>query len=510
MKLATFMFLSALGMGATSTAVAFATGPAAADEEPAAWAPAEGPRADPVAAATTTEPAAAPPGWFVAEGTLTLEGRLGHAALAADRSAETHLLVQVAAPASERAGSAPANLSIVIDRSGSMKGARMNNALAAARGMIAGLRDGDSVSVVAYDGRATTLLPPTIIDASTRALIPRALAGIRAGGNTCISCGVELGLELLAQRSGAVDRMLLLSDGEANRGVTNVPSFRALATGARDRGVAISSIGVDLEYNQVVLSELARWSDGNHHFVEDPRRLTIAFEQELTSLLGTVAEDAEVEVALAPGVKLLEVVDRGYFPTKSGSVRVPLGAFSVGTTKTVLLHLRVDADEVGDRPVADVRLAFDDRVVGTPSRLEGELVARFAGADDPQPSSDLDPIVEARIARSETAAALELANQSLAQDDAKAALAIIERTRSALKKRKRKASVLAAAPPAVARDLDDQLRALDNANRGINLAVKASSEPNPFPARTAPRPKDTTAGRRAIRSNQEAANPFNF
>jgi Ca-activated chloride channel family protein len=495
MKLATFVVLSALGMGATSTAVAVTT---QTDEHASEPAPTSAPaRTDERAPAVLAKETPAP-GPFVAEGTLTLEGRLGQATLAADRSAETHLLVQVSAPQTDRTPLASANVSIVIDRSGSM----------AARGMIDRLRDGDSVSVVAYDGDATTLLPTTTITPEARASIGFALADMRAGGNTCISCGIELGLDLLAQRAGAVDRMLLLSDGEANRGARSVAEFRQLAARARAREIAISSIGVDLDYNAQVLSALAQSSDGNHHFVEDTRQLPAAFEQELTALVGTVADEAEVEIALAPGVELLDVADREFFRTASGSLRVPMGAFAAGATKTVLARLRLPEGGTGDRPVADVRLAFNDRVLGAPSRLEGALAARFVGAEAAPPAGILDPVVEARVSRTETVAALATANSSLADDDPDAALSILERTRTALKKRKQKA---AEAPPAVAADLDQQLRALDNAGRGINSAVaESASEPNPFPGRPPRKAADTAAGKRSIRDNQQQINPFSF
>jgi Ca-activated chloride channel family protein len=511
MKLATFVVLSALGMGATSAAVAVGTRPASAE---AATTTADAIPPTPAAEKEQAQAVLAappPPGQFMAEGTLTLEGRLGQATLAAGRTAETHLLVQVAAPETERAAAVAANVSIVIDRSGSMKGGRMRNALVAARGMIDRLRDGDSVSVVAYDGRASTLLPTTVVGPATRVTIGRALFGLRSGGSTCISCGVERALDLLAQRRGAVDRMLLLSDGEANRGARSIAEFRNLAARARAREVAISSIGVDLEYNERVLSALAQASDGNHHFVEDARQLPVAFEHELTALVGTVADEAEVEIALADGVQLLDVADREFFRTASGALRVPMGAFSAGATKTVLVRLRLPEGEAGDRPVADVRLAFNDRLLGTPSRLEGALAARFAGPDDPQPSSAVDPVVEARIARTETVDALSRANATFAADDPDAALSIIERTRSKLKKRRARATAGGLSPgtAAVARDLDDQLHALDGAGKGFGSAVAESqSEPNPFPGRPPRKASETTAGKRAIRNNQQSINPF--
>jgi Ca-activated chloride channel family protein len=126
---------------------------------------------------------------FQAGKTLMVEGRLGHAVLPANTDNVTFLFVDVSAANAVARNPAPLDLSIVIDRSGSMAGKRLTNALAAARTAIQRLRDGDVVSVVSFNTGVDVVVKPTVVDSTSRARMLGQIASIRAGGDTCISCG---------------------------------------------------------------------------------------------------------------------------------------------------------------------------------------------------------------------------------------------------------------------------------------------------------------------------------
>lgn len=428
---------------------------------------------------------------FTAGSTLMVEGRLGHPVLDATRDNETLLLLNVRATAEEIASTpAPVNLSIVIDRSRSMEGQRLENALAAARGMIRRLRDGDTVSVVTYNTETEVVVPATLIDARTRDDLLFSLRSIEAQGHTCISCGIETGLATMGTRAG-VSRMLLLSDGEANAGIRDVPGILRLAEQARGRDVAVSSIGVDVDYNERMMLAVAQGSNGRHYFVENEAGLPGIFDQELESLVRTVANRAEVELDLAPGVELLEVMDRGF--TRDGNrVNVSLGAFAQDETKTLLVRLRVPRGQAGERSVAAVRMRWDDLVRGRPGDCQGSLVAELT--DDARAASPLDPIVESRLARSETAAALQRANVLFEEGDVEAARRTIDSSRGRIRDRKTEVSTRAdvAQQPALDQDFERQLEALESADKGFSAA---EAEPAPAASR---------AGKAQVRSNAGA------
>ena len=105
---------------------------------------------------------------FSAGQTLAVDGRLGHATLAKNGAGETFLFTSVTGTDAASAAAASLNLAIVVDRSGSMKGERIANAITAAVGMVERMRDGDSVTVVSFDTEAQIVVPPTPTTPGTR------------------------------------------------------------------------------------------------------------------------------------------------------------------------------------------------------------------------------------------------------------------------------------------------------------------------------------------------------
>ena len=371
---------------------------------------------------------------FTAGKTLMMDGRLGHAVLPASTDSETYVFLDVHAEAAQ-VGKVAARfeLAIVIDRSGSMRGKRLQNALDAARTAIERLRDGDIVSVLAYNTRTEVVVPATAIDARSRAGVLRGLGRIRAKGDTCISCAVESGMRVLGRNPDTISQILLLSDGEATKGIKDVASFGAIADRSRHKGVSITTIGVDLDYNERIMATLAQRSNGRHYFVEHADRLAGIFDQEMQALQRTVAAGAEVQVSLAPGVILDHVYDREFRRTHTG-VAVSMGSFSAGDSKTLLMRVRVPRGQDGERAIASATLSYNDLVQGQAGTCNGSLIAQ--ATSDPTRVSPLDGLVSMRISRSETAEALERANKLFREGDEQAARGLLESSRSQLNRRR--------------------------------------------------------------------------
>ncbi|MEZ4441987.1 MAG: VWA domain-containing protein [Polyangiaceae bacterium] len=442
--------------------------------------------------------------WRFEAGTaLQVEGRLGHPVLASGQTNETYLYVDVTAPATAQATApAPANLAIVIDRSGSMSGGRLEKAVEAARGMVRRLRDGDAVSIVTYNTEAETRLASTTIDSQSREPVLRALDGITPLGDTCISCAVEAGMRALrGGREGMVKRMLLLSDGKATAGVRDLAGFERLAAEARDMDCAISSVGIDIGYNERVMSAIAFGSNGRHYFVEQPSSIAPVFDQELASLVKTVATGAEVRVDLAPGVEVLEVYDRA-FRREGSTLVVPMGSFASAEDKTLLVRVRLPRGEDGRLPVAKVDVAFDDLVSGERGHCEGALTASVTS--DRASVSSLDPIVGGRVGRAETSRSLREANAAFSRG----ALAEAKQSLASTKSRLQQQKALAAAAPKPRRakleaDFDRQLAALETAADGF-------ATPPPAAAPGQPAPPPARAGAVQVRRNEAEAADLGF
>ncbi len=486
MKLATFATLAATSVLATAAAVWVAVEPAAgagrATAPPAPPAP-PGP-GEPAVAPPAPPPAPPAPtvdrSRFAAGKTLLLEGRLGHAQLPADQASETFLFLDVSADAGRTAARVPPELAIVLDKSGSMKGRRMANAMAATRRALERLRDGDVVSFITYDTSAELVVPPTVIDAASRRRLLTTLTAPRPSKDTCISCGLDAGLRALGQRPGRVRRVLLLSDGLATAGMRDLPGFQRLAEDARRLGASITTVGVDVDYDERILAALARDSNGGHYFVERPDGLPAIFDEEMRTLGRTVASATELVVDLAPGVSAEHVYDR--VTVSSGrQLVVPLGTVAAGERKTALIRLRVPAGAAGARPVADVRLRYDDLVDQRPGLSEGALVA-LATADASEPAP-LDGVVSARLSASETAATLEHANELYRRGREGEATTLLRARAGAVRVQTAAArsAPMAGADPddadAAAAAFAEQEKVLDRAARGFAPASPTAAPP---------------------------------
>jgi Ca-activated chloride channel family protein len=503
MKPTRVALLAALGMFLTSVSVYSLTPPGGAGIAP-----------DPLAggvvadSATPQQPAAVDLARFSAGSTLMVEGRVGHPKIVRSSRGETFVMLEVrGADAVNGRTAAPVNLALVIDRSGSMKGARIRNAISAATAAVNRLNDGDVVSVVTFDTQAQDVISSAVIGPGERERINAAIGRIALGGDTCISCGMEEGMRLLAQTSGRVNRMILLSDGDANHGVRDVPGFRKLAQRAQVRGLSVSTIGVDVEYNEKIMTAIAEEANGGHYFVQDASGLARVFEQEAESLTGAVASNAEVAFELAPGVELDRVFDRS-FRRSGNQVVVPLGTFAHAEAKSVLIKVRVPSGNLGEAPVANVDVTYRDLVSRSEGRCSGKLALEVVASD----ASDLDAVVNGRVQRSETAAVLKEANTLFEQgkfDEARRKLSSQEESlRAAAGKAKQ------AAPKARAADVDQdfqqQIAAVGTAEKGFGAPPPAAPSASPAgpgaPVHAAPpRPAPAPA---AVRQNAVRARNF--
>ena len=506
MRVRTFALWAALGVACPSAGAMLLPTPSAKGASQGSW------RSDPQPDPDTSS------AHFVDGKTLLLDGRLGHATVSRDSrggTAGTFVLATVTGAdlaSDQRLAPPPVHLAIVVDRSGSMAGLKMSNAVAAAVGAVERMHDGDRATVVSFDTTARVLVPPTVLDAGSRPSVESAIRAMRAGGDTCISCALSTATAELDASPGPRDevkRILLISDGEATTGVRDVSGLRALAARARDRGIGVSTIGVDLAFDQRVMAGIAQEANGRHWFVPDASALTQVFEEELGTLHTAVASEAELAIEPAAGVVIDDVLDRS-FRREAGRVLVPLGTFDAREEKTVLLHVHVPADADGTQPVARLALAYRDVLKRDEGRCAGTLALDVRS--DGSAQRELDPFVAARVERSRTARALTDANELFEKgrgDDARAALA---RRQRELASAGPAAVAAATAMPAPARgfarpvdkDISDQTAALEQAQSGFAAGASANGAPGQPPAASTP------AAKSAVRHNQANASDLAF
>ncbi|HEY6178185.1 MAG TPA: VWA domain-containing protein, partial [Kofleriaceae bacterium] len=205
-------------------------------------------------------------------------------------------------------GRPPLSLAIVIDRSGSMHGAPIANARAAALSMLRQLDERDAFSVVTYSSHAETVIAMERANEANKLAAQAAIETIDADGGTCISCGLEAAAADVAHSpvAGGLRRLLLISDGQANEGIYDRDELAALAGRTAATGASISTVGVGLDFDESTMRRLAEVGRGNYYFVEDTVALSTMFGRELATLGRTVASDVQLRIVEQPGIRVEE------------------------------------------------------------------------------------------------------------------------------------------------------------------------------------------------------------
>ncbi len=200
----------------------------------------------------------------------------------------------------------PAVLTFVIDVSGSMRReGRLELVKSALRVLLDELDADDTVGIVTYTTHAEVALRPT--PAGRRDMIERVISGLEPQNSTNVNEGLEYGYRMARQsfRPGAVNRIILCSDGVANESITVAEGILDDVRREADAGIHLTAIGVGMgNYNDVLLEKLADRGDGNYYYVDDLGEARRIFRRDLVGTLQTVARDAKVQVEFDPDVVL--------------------------------------------------------------------------------------------------------------------------------------------------------------------------------------------------------------
>jgi Ca-activated chloride channel homolog len=199
------------------------------------------------------------------------------------------VLARLRAPQDPSIPKTPLSVSIVIDRSGSMRGDRLRAAKDCTLEFIERMSDSDEVSIVIYDTEIVVLLPLTVV-AEVRHQLTRLLASFDSGGSTDLHSGWLKGAELLAPRTreNRMCRVLLLSDGQANAGETNVNTICKQVSQLAQSGVTTSTVGIGTGFNEELMTAMAIAGQGTALYGDRAEDLSEPFEAEI-GLLSSLA-----------------------------------------------------------------------------------------------------------------------------------------------------------------------------------------------------------------------------
>ncbi len=268
----------------------------------------------------------------------------------------------------------PINLGIVLDRSGSMSsGRKMSHAREAARFAVGQMLPTDRLSLTIFDDVVETIVPsaPVVDKPSLAAKIN----GITPRGSTDLHGGWAAGAHQVLEHLvwQGMNRVLLVSDGLANVGLTDPGALCVEVRGMASREVNTSTIGVGGDYNEELLSGMAQAGVGNYYYVDNPVQLTDVFQTELRGLMGTAGRHVELSLHFAPGVSLagvLSELERG----PAGQILLPDLVCEMPIS--VLIRLQVEP-RAGRAELCRFQLAWEATESPAPRRQQTEAALRL-------------------------------------------------------------------------------------------------------------------------------------
>ncbi|MEC7120627.1 MAG: VWA domain-containing protein [Pseudomonadota bacterium] len=198
----------------------------------------------------------------------------------------------------------PANLVFLVDVSGSMDSPdKLPLAQASLRLLTQQLRPQDRVSMIVYAGRTAVELPST--SGSEKAKILAAIDRLTAGGSTAGEAALKLAYQEAEANmiKGGINRILLMTDGDFNVGISDIDDIKAMIEKARDRGVSLSTFGFGQgNYNEHLMEQVANVGNGNYSYIDSIEESQKVLGEELASTFNTVAKDVKLQVEFNPAV----------------------------------------------------------------------------------------------------------------------------------------------------------------------------------------------------------------
>ena len=196
----------------------------------------------------------------------------------------------------------PVHLVFLVDVSGSMSSAdKLGYARKSLHMMVDGLREDDTVGLCTYAGRVARVLEPT--SAGNKREIHDAIEGLKSGGSTAMSSGIDIAYDMAMEqfKPGHENRVVILSDGDANVGRTSWDDMLSQIKSHADKGVTLSTIGFGMgNYQDTLMEQLANNGDGNNFYIDSQEQAQRVFVEELGGTMVTIARDVKIQVEFNP------------------------------------------------------------------------------------------------------------------------------------------------------------------------------------------------------------------
>ncbi|MBD1892507.1 VWA domain-containing protein [Coleofasciculus sp. FACHB-SPT9] len=276
----------------------------------------------------------------------------------------------------------PLNLSVVIDRSGSMAGAPLKNAIQAAQRLVEYLTPEDFLSVVIYDDTPETILQHQLVQ--DKAVIRSLIGKVKAGGCTNLSGGWLMGCDNVKsqQSTERINRVLLLTDGQANVGITDSQVLINTARQQAEQGIITTTLGFGTYFNEDLLIGMANAAGGNFYFIQSPDDATDVFRIELESLTSVVAQNLTVTLQPEDSVQITGILNNYRSNPIGNNLEVFCGDVYEVENKQLAVELSIHPQaNLGVKNIATVAYKYQAVVDGSIQQFTDEIPISLTVAD---------------------------------------------------------------------------------------------------------------------------------
>lgn len=303
----------------------------------------------------------------------------------AGRNIDRYLLVTLRTPAKvpvEQAapttsGRPPLNFTAVLDVSGSMHGEKLGQAKEAVRLALHYLHEGDLLSLVTFSDVVRAVLEPTVVSAQALKVVESALQEIEASGMTALDGGLELGIAKALAKPLQNNLVLLLSDGQANVGETDLEKVGQRSKKARQSDLTISTLGVGSDYNEALMAEIAIQGGGRYYHVQTAPQITAYLTGELGEAANLAARRVLLTLNLPAGGALMPLSAAYPAEMVNGQVTVQIGDIPCEVELEIPLRLTLFAQQAGARLSVDGQVAYQSPAGNSLSASLNRVTVRF-------------------------------------------------------------------------------------------------------------------------------------
>jgi Ca-activated chloride channel homolog len=330
----------------------------------------------------------------------------------AGQTVDRHLLITLRTPekvpdehaVKTDAGRPPISFHAVVDVSGSMSGEKIQQTKQALRIAARTLREGDQVSMTLFSNQPQVVMKPTKVGPKTRQVIESVIDEIQVGGMTALYGGLELGIQQATHAKGENMLVLLLSDGQANVGETDLEKVGFLAAEATKSKIVVSTLGVGEDYNEALMTEIATQGRGRFYHVQTADQIVAYLTGELGEAADLAARDVKIQVELPQGSALIPL-SAAYKSTLSDGVAVvSIGDIPADLEVEIPLRLTLFSGKEGARLGIEGSVAYQTPAGGQLETTLNQVTVRFVKQAAFKPEMGVIKPVAERVAHQMRAA----------------------------------------------------------------------------------------------------------